>query len=375
MKFNVASKTLYSSLSAVSKVINSKNALTILNNFLFTLSGNTLSVRASDMENSLEAKLDVIMSEGEGTFCLDAHRMVDLLKEMPDQDMTFIIDDDTFETIIAYPNGEFKTMAIDGTEYPSAEEREPNEEIVEFECPASVALGGIENTIFAVGTDELRPQMTGILWDIKPDKIIFVATDTRKLVRYSNEGATPGSACSFILPMKPATVIRNIFTKEDTVKIAISHKSVSFSTDKYFFDCRFIKGMFPDYNRVIPQTNDKVVTVDRQSMINSMRRVTVFGNSGNGLVRFHFEGDAMTLEAQDTSYGTSGRESLVCDYSGDPLTIGFGALYLQEIFSTINTAEVIIKLADPSRPAVILPSENKEGTELLMILMPMNITE
>jgi len=374
MKFNVASKTLYSSLSAVSKVINSKNALTVLNNFLFTLSDNRLSVRASDMENSLVATLDVISAEGEGSFCLDAHRMVDLLKEMPPQEMTFEIDDATFETVIGYPNGEFKTMAIDGAEYPAAEERE-EEETVNFTCPAAVAISGIENTVFAVGNDELRPQMTGILWDIKPDRIIFVATDTRKLVRYTNSAVAPGADCSFILPLKPATVLRNIFAKEENIDIRISKKAVTFTSATYTFDCRLIKGMFPDYNRVIPQTNDKILTVDRQMFINAIRRVTVFGNGGNGLIRFQFDESQATLVAQDSSYGTSGRETLDCDYQGSPLTIGFGAPYLQEIFSTISTPEVIVKLADPSRPALFTPSENQPDSDLVMILMPMNIVE
>lgn len=375
MKFNVASKTLYSSLSAVSKVINSKNALTVLNNFLFNLSGSVLTVRASDMENSLVATLEVMDATGEGSFCLDAHRMVDLLKEMPPQEMTFEIDDQSFETVIAYPNGEFKTMAIDGNEYPAPEQDEDDNDRINFTCPASVAIAGIENTIFAVGNDELRPQMTGILWDIKPDRIIFVATDTRKLVRYTNQSIDPGAACSFILPLKPATVLRNIFGKEDSIDISISKKSVIFSSATYRFDCRFIKGMFPDYNRVIPQNNNRILTVDRQMFINAMRRVTVFGNGGNGLIRFHFDENVATLIAQDSSYGTSGRETLACDYQGDPLTIGFGAPYLQEIFSTISTPEVIVKLADPSRPAICLPSENQPDTDLLMILMPMNIID
>lgn len=375
MKFNVASKTLYSSLSAVSKVINSKNALTILNNFLFSLKDSVLTVRASDMENSLVATLDVMGAEGEGSFCLDAHRMVDLLKEMPAQDMTFEISDDSFETLITYSNGEFKTMAIDGKEYPSPENTESDDEHIAFTCPAAVAIAGIEKTVFAVGNDELRPQMTGIFWDIKPDCIIFVATDTRKLVRYTSHLVEPGAACSFILPLKPATVLRNIFDKEDSIDITISKKSVTFASATYHFDCRFIKGMFPDYNRVIPTRNTNILTVDRQSFINAMRRVTVFGNGGNGLIRFHFDENVATLNTQDSSYGTSGRETVACDYQGSPLTIGFGAPYLQEIFSTISTPEVIMKLADPSRPAVCLPSENQPGTDLLMILMPMNLVD
>lgn len=375
MKFNVSSKTLYTSLSAVSKVINNKNALAVLNNFLFTLNGDKLHIRASDMENSLDALVEVKDAEGEGTFCLDAHRMVDLLKEMPQQEMTFEIDDESFETIIRYSNGEFKTMAIDGAEYPAAEVRDPSEETVTFTCPASVAISGIERTIFAVGNDELRPQMTGILWDIKPDRIIFVATDTRKLVRYTNSKINPGDECSFILPLKPATVLRNIFSKEDEIDIVISKKSVTFSSASYTFDCRFIKGAFPDYNRVIPQNNNRVATIDRQSFINSVRRVIVFGNGGNGLIRFTFGDNQVVLNVQDSNYGTSGRESLLCDYEGDPLVIGFGASYLLEIAGTISTPEMIVKLADPSRPAVFVPAENEEGSDLLIILMPMNIVD
>ena len=157
--------------------------------------------------------------------------------------------------------------------------------------------------------------------------------------------------------------------------ISITKKSVTFSSATYTFDCRLIKGMFPDYNRVIPQNNDKTLTVDRQMFINAIRRVTVFGNGGNGLIRFQFDESQVTLVAQDSSYGTSGRETLDCDYQGAPLTIGFGAPYLQEIFSTISTPEVIVKLADQSRPALFTPSENQPDSDLLMILMPMNIVD
>ncbi|MDE5745387.1 MAG: DNA polymerase III subunit beta, partial [Paramuribaculum sp.] len=216
MKFDVPSKTLHSYVSAVSKVINSKNALTILNNFLFTLEGDILTVKASDMENSLIGRLPVTGAEGSGSFCLDARRIVDLLKEMPDQGITFEIDDDNLEVKISYPNGLYNTVAITGIEYPATSETEEGETIT-FTMPADLVMKGIENTIFAVGTDELSPQMMGILWDVKPDKIIFVATDTRKLVKYTNSLIKPGAECSFILPLKPATVIKNVFGKEDEI--------------------------------------------------------------------------------------------------------------------------------------------------------------
>lgn len=375
MKFNVSSKTLYGHLSAVSKVINSKNALTVLNNFLFTLNDGTLTVKASDMENSLVATLDVTDHEGSGSFCLDARRLVDLLKEMPDQGMTFEINPDTLETCIMYSGGSYKTMGINGNEYPTPRTDEDSDEAISFHCTSDQALHGIERTLFAVGTDDLRPQMMGILWDVKPERIIFVSTDTRKLVKYTDGTSEPGVECSFILPMKPATVLKNLLSKGSDVKVTLTSRNVTFEAGAYVFSCRLIKGLFPDYNRVIPRNNPNVLTLDRQSLLNAVRRVTVFGSSGNGLIKFRLDGDVLRLEAQDNSYGTSGRERLSCSYEGDPLTIGFGAPYILEIFSTIPTPEVIIKLADASRPALCLPTENEENTDMLVLLMPMNLVD
>lgn len=372
MNFSIESKTLYSTLSALGKVINSKNALSILNNFLFSLNDSVLTVRATDMENSLVATLEVMDAEGAGSFCLDARRMLDLLKEMPSQVVAFNINDDTLETIISYSNGEFKIVAFSAKDYPSPM-NEADSDPITFSCPSSVAISGIENTIFAVGTDALRPQMTGILWDIKPDGIIFVGTDTRKLVRYTNKLVAPGATCSFILPQKAATVLRGLFGKEESIDVCISKASVTFSSATYRFDCRFIKGNFPNYDRVIPTNNPNVLTIDRQSFVNAMRRVTIFGSGGVGLVRFHFEGNIATLNAQDSNFGTSGSESVACDYNGEALTIGFGAPTLQEILGTIATPEVIIQLGDPSRPALCLPSENCPDTDLTIVLMPMQL--
>lgn len=375
MKFSAQSKSLYSCVSAVSKVINSKNALTVLNNFLFTLSGNELTIKASDMEHSLVGRIDVTDAEGEGSFCLDAHRIVDLLKEMPAQGMKFEVNDVNLETVITYPNGRYDTVAIAGNEYPRMENEDPEAVNETFVVSTNQVLRGIENTIFAVGTDDLRPQMMGILWDIKPDRIVFVATDTRKLVKYTDSAIKPECECSFILPLKAANVLKNVFAKETTVNVRLSHKSVTFTSANFVFNCRLIKGMFPDYNRVIPPSNPNIVTLDRQNFINAIRRVTVFGNDGNGLVIFKLSEDQLQLRASDTSYGTSGRETVSCSYTGTPLTIGFSAPYILEIFNTISTTDVIMKLADQSRPAVCVPDENEPDTELLIILMPMNIVD
>ncbi|MCH5319943.1 MAG: DNA polymerase III subunit beta [Paramuribaculum sp.] len=374
MKFNVSSKTLHSFVSSVSKVINSKNALTILNSFLFTLDGDTLTVKASDMENSLVGRLTVTEAEGNGAFCMDARRIVELLKEMPDQGITFDIDDDNLEVNITYPNGKYNTIAINGMEYPAGQPQEQGDSLT-FVCPTEQVMKGIENTLFAVGNDDLRPQMMGILWDVKPDRIIFVATDTRKLVKYTNALSEPGTEGSFILPFKPASVLKNVFGKEDEIKVTVTTKSVKFESESFTLDCSLIKGNFPDYNRVIPANNPYSLTVDRQSLINAIKRVCVFGDGGNGLVKFKTTAETLTLRAQDNSYGTSGTESVPCNYEGNELLIGFGSPYLLEILGTIDTPDVVIKLADPSRAAVFRPADDEDKSELLILLMPMNIID
>ncbi len=375
MKFNVSSKTLYNYVSAVSKIINAKNTMQILNNFLFILEDDTLMIKAADMENSLVGRLQVANAEGSGRFCLDARRIVELFKELPDQGIEFNINDENFEIEISYSNGRYNTVAINGMEYPDKLTPEIQGESVEFTCTTEQVLKGIENTLFAVGNDEIRPQMMGILWDVKEDGIVFVATDTRKLVRYTNNTSRPEVNCSFILPVKGAAVLKNVFAKEDEIKVKVSSTSVNFESASYTFDCRLIKGNFPDYNRVIPQNNPYTLNVDRQSFLTSVRRVAVFGDEGGGLVKFNFAPEEVTLRASDNSFGTSGWESVSCNYDGPEMLMGFSSLYLIEILSTFNTPDVTFKIADPSRPALCLPSNNEADCELLMILMPMNIVD
>lgn len=376
MKFNVASKQLYNQVAAVSRVISSKNAMTILNNFLFVLKGDELTITASDIENTLTAKIEVTEVEGEGVFCADARKIVELLKELPDQGITFEINETNFAISITYFNGDFSLIGINGAEYPSDREVVDESQCLELEIPAAEIIDGIENTLFAVGSDEIWPQMMGILWDMRPENMTFVATDSRKLVKYLNGNIKPGVEGSFILPVKPASILKNILVKnEESVKIRVEPKSATFTFGNYVFNCRFIKGQFPDYNRVIPKNNPYSLTVDRLSFLNSVKRVAIFVEQGHGLVKFKLEPEKITMKAQDNTLCTSGTETLSGSFDGSPMVIGFSSNYLIEIFSTLKSKDVILKLSDPSRPGLFLPDENEEGNELLMLLMPMTVSE
>ncbi len=375
MKFSVPSKILHSYASSVSKVINAKNALTILNNFLLEISGNILTITACDGENTLCGRLPIFDVEGEGEICIDARRLVDLLRVMPEQELSFNIDDSTLAVEMSHPNGSYKFVGTPGAEYPRFK-RPVTDDDLRFEVPAEKILRGLEFTGFAAGTDTLRPQMMGVYWDVMPDALVFVATDTHKLVKFKDSSIVPGIKGSFILPNKSTNVFRSVFTKDESLTVTIRpQQGVLFETDTFSFDSRIVKGNFPDYNRVIPTNNPYVMTVDRQLFSTAVKRVSLFVDEGHGLLKFKVEPDKVLIKASDNEYNTSGEEKLTCDFTGTSIVIGFSSTYLSDLVGVLWTDEILFKLADPSRPAVIVPAEDKPDTELTMLLMPMNVTD
>lgn len=374
MKFCIPSKTFYSYASAVGKVINSKNAIAVLNNFHMTLEGDTLSIKGSDLENSLTAHVPVTNAEGSGSFCVDAKRLIELLKEIPDQGVTFDMDRD-YRVVVTYSAGKCEFVAIDGAEYPAENNDDDADQdvTVSFSAPSSVVVKGIENTLFAASNDDFRPTMMGVFFDIAPDSMTFVATDTRKLVKYSNTNCTPGITTSFIMPAKPAAILRSVFNSQDDLQFETNRKSATITNGSFTFNCRFLQGKFPDYNRVIPRNNSLVVTVDRLTLLNAVRRVGLFVTSEFGLEKFKITTDSIELKAEDSNLLTSGNEKLPCSYSGPQIIIGFSSPFLIEMLSTMSSTDVTISLSDPGRPGLFQPAEQPEGTELLMILMPMTV--
>ncbi len=375
MQFNVPCKTFYSAVSAVSKVINPKNALAILDNFLIELKGDVLTITGGDVENSLIARINVTEPEGEGRFCLPARRLVDLLKELPDQGLHVKFTEDSLAVEIEYTGGKYNLVAINGNEYPEFRNDEDADEPISFEVDADKLLKGLEYTIFAVGDDDYRPMMKGVFFDITEEQIVFVATDTHKLVRYTDQRIKPGVVGSCIMPVKPAAVLRNVFTKEETVKMTMTKKNATIETENYTFKCRFLNGRFPDYNRVIPRETPFRLSVDRAAMLNAVRRVSVFVDPGFGLEKFKITSEKVLIKCDDNNMGTCARESVPCSYNGPDMVIGFSAPFLTDFMSSLPTDEVYVDLSDPSRAGVFRPSQNEEGTDLVMLLMPMNVDQ
>ncbi len=375
MKFNVSSKALYSYASAVSKVVSSKNAMSILNNFYARLEGETLTLRGSDVENALTAYVPVTEAEGEGSFCIDVRRFVDLLKEIPEQGINIEVSSE-YDVRVTYSSGVFDFKAIPGEEYPEYKKAEDDvAEPVEFDTTAKVLARGIENTLFAASTDDYRPMMMGVFFDIKPDGITFVTTDTRRLVKFVDRSGAPGVTASCIVPPKPANIIRSVFGSEETIHVSMTSKSATFSSPLIQLNCRFIQGNFPDYNRVIPRNNNLILQADRMTLLNAVRRVGVFVDPGFGLEKIKITPDMLYLKSQDNNMMTSAKEQVPCSFTGNELIIGFSGPYMLEILNIIKTQDVTVLLSDPGRPGIFRPAEDEADTELLMLLMPMTVGE
>ena len=336
MKFNVQSKLLLTRLNAVSKVVSNKNAYAILDNFLFELQSDRLVVTGSDMETRLTTNIEVQNVEGTGKFALDVKRTINSLKELPDTALTFEINDETLAVKVTYVNGYYDAMALNGDEFP--EKAANANDVKKFTLPSKSIAAGIAHTLFAVGNDDMHPQFTGIYWDIKPDMIVYVASDSHKLVRYRQTNVTPDFERSFILPSKPAAILASILDRNSDDPINI--------TD--------------------------VMAVDRMTLLNAVRRVAVFANVG-GLVRLDLKPTQVVLTAQDVDHSTAAEETIACEYNGEPMNIGFKSADVIDVVNNIDCDGVFLKLLDPARAGVFVPSEQKAGEDLIVLQMPMMI--
>ena len=374
MKFTISSSKLFSQLQAVSRVINNKNSLPILDDVLFDLVGNELKLTASDGETTIRTSIEVDGVEGSGKVASAAKLLLETLKEFSEQPLAFTIDENNFAVSMVSQNGTYSFVGVNGNEYPEMPGAEMGAR--ELAIPANVLQSAIEKTIFATADDDLRPVMNGIFFDIAEDKVTMVATDAHRLVRYSNTGVKPGVAASFILPKKPASLLKNLLAKEENeVKVTFGAKNARFEFGSTIIVCRQIECRFPNYNAVIPQSNQNIVTVDRQTIINACKRVAVFANNGTAQLRLTLTENSIKISAQDIDFSTSAEETITCDYNGTPMAIGFKAPFLIDLLGSITSADVLLKLADPARAGLLLPAENEENEDVLMLLMPMLLND
>ena len=376
MKFVVSSTELLNHLQAVSKVINSKNTLPILDNFLFKLEGNILEVTASDLETTLITRIKLDNVSEEGAIAIPAKFLTEYLGKFSEQPLTFDISTETFSIRIHSETGDSNIMGYEWEDFPQVPTLKEDKTST-LRAPADLVLQGIGKTLFATGDDDLRPVMNGILMELSTENLTFVATNSHMLVRYRRKDAGAGSDGSFILPKKPAGLLRTVLAKEQgDVEISFDDKNAMFQLSDYTMVCRLVEGTYPAYNTVIPVNNHNKLIIDRVEFLSSLRRVAMFTNQATNLVKFELRGNLVNIFAQDIDFSHQGQETLKCQYDGDEMNIGFKANFLSELLANLSSNEVSIEMSDPQRACLVLPVQNDtESEDTLMLLMPLTVGE
>ena len=374
MRFTVSSTTLSSKLTALSRVINAKNSLPILADFVFDIQDGILRLTASDSENVMTTELALAENDGNGRFAIGNKDLLEAVKGFSEQPITFDVNQETNIAKISYQNGMFSMPIESADEFPQAQTVSENAATIIM--PSNLLADNLGRTLFATAQDELRPVMNGIYFDLTSECLAIVATDGHKLVRNKLLTIHSEQPAAFILPKKPATLLRNMLQKEGgDVTIRFDERNAEITYDEGNIICRLIEGRYPNYNSVIPQGNPNVLTVDRLTLLSALRRVQPFANDSSNLIRFHVEESTLQLNAEDFDFSKTATEQMTCEYNGQPMSIGFKGSSFIEILNNFECQDVTIQLADPSRAGLVLPSEQPEGQDVLMLMMPMLIND
>lgn len=374
MRLTISSTTLAGRLSALSKVFNSKNSMPILDCYLFEVAGGTLTITASDSENVMTTQLQLDEADGDGTFAVNNRTILDAVKELPEQPLTLDVDMSSYAIKVVYMNGIYNFTGQSGNEFPRLQQLQDGAASIVID--SKTLANDISRSVFATANEELRPVMNGIYFDLTTDALAIVASDGHKLVRTRNKSIKTETPMSFIMPKKPATLLRNVLQKNDEdVLIRFDERNATISYPGGTLSCRLIEGRYPNYNSVIPQDNPNRMTIDRAVLTGVIRRVLPFASDSSQQVRLHIETGKAVISSEDIDFYTSAKEEIVCDYNGTPMDIGFKGTSLMEILNNLDCEEVELQLADPSRPCLILPTQQPENEDILMLIMPMLLND
>lgn len=367
MRFIVSTSTLLKHLQTVNGASSSSTVLPILENFLFEIKEGNLTISATDLQTSMTTSLPVESKE-EGKVAVPSRILLETLKTLPDQPITFHIDDNSFAIEISAGDGKYKLSGENGEDFPKIPVVDNASSV---NMPASVLSEAINKTIFAVSNDELRPAMTGVYCQLSPQNITFVATDAHKLVRYRRNDSKADKASSFILPKKALTLLKAALPNTD-VNVSIDYNATSafFKFENINLICRLIDERYPDYEAVIPADNPNKLVIDRALFLNSLRRVVIFANKTTHQVRLKITGSELNISSEDLDFANEAHERLSCQYDGEDLEIGFNARFLIEMLNNLNGEEITLELSTANRAGLLIPQTNDENENVLMLVMP-----
>ena len=374
MKFIISSTLLLKNLQAILGVINTNNTLPILDDFLFELKEDSLTITSSDLETTMRVTIHPDMAEEPGTIAIPAKILVETLKTFADIPVAFNINPDTLMIELSAGEGKYKLSGHKSDEYP----RTPSlEDTTAISVESRLMWQAINKTLFATGNDELRLVLSGVFCELSPDDVTFVATDAHKLVKYRRIDMKSVDSASFILPKKPLNLLKNILSSQEVpVTIEYNKTNAFFSFSNIHLICRLIDGKYPNYDAVIPKENPNKLTIDRLALLSSIRRVAIFANQSTHQIRFKVSGQELILSAEDIDFSNEAKERLNCSYNGEDMEIGFNSKFLMEMLSNIETEEIMLEMSAPNRAGILTPVNNDNKDEdILMLVMPVMLNK
>ena len=367
MRFIVSTSVLLKQLQAISGASSSSTVLPILENFLFEIKDNTLTISATDLQTSMVTSLAIEAKE-EGRVAMPSKILIDTLKTLPDQPVAFSVDTNTLGIEISAGDGKYKLSGENADDFPKIP---VVDNVSTIKIEASTLSEAINKTIFAVSNDELRPAMSGVFVQLNEQNITFVATDAHRLVRYRRTDVGAEKATSIILPKKALTLLKSSLPSDDTsVSIEYNNTNAFFQFGSINLICRLVDERYPDYEAVIPQVNPNKLTVDRSLFLNTLRRVVIFANKTTHQVRLKINGSELHISAEDLDFSNEAHERLNCQFEGDDMEIGFNAKFLVEMLNNLNCEEVVLEMSTPNRAGLLLPAIKQDNEEILMLVMP-----
>lgn len=366
MKFTISSSELTRTLSIASGVIGSNSVLPIMEDFLFDIKGSTLEITATNLENTITTKLEVKADE-DTRVAIPAKILIETMKALPEQPVTFVINPDNYGIELTTAFGKYKMAGDNPEEFPETSSSDGADSIT---VQGSTLEKAISKTIFATSNDELRLAMMGVLLQIDFNSLTFVATDAHKLVKYKFGNVNTDQTASLILPKKGLALLKASISSSDVVDLSFNKKNVFFNFGETTIVCRLIDAKYPDYNAVIPLENPNVLRIPRTDFMNSLKRINIFANKTTNQAVLNLSPGSLTISSQDLDFSNEATEQMSCEYSGDNLSVGFNAKFLSEMLNVLDNKEIELHMSTPNRAGIIVPADQEEGEDLLMLVMP-----
>jgi DNA polymerase-3 subunit beta len=372
MKFIANSTYLLKQLSNINGVITTNPVVPILENFLFELDKGSLTVTASDLQTSMITELQVESKE-KGSIAVPARILLDTLKNLPEQPVTFSIDESTYSIEIISDNGRYKLSGENATDFPKVPSVSND---FSAEISSEVLGRAVNNTIFATSNDELRPAMTGVYVNLGEKNTTFVATDGDRLVRYRRTDVKSDNGNAIIIPRKALNLLKATLPAENTdVNLNFNMSNAFFKFGNIKMICRLIDERFPDYENVIPSGNNIKMTIERSDLLSALKRISIYANKTTHQVRLKITGSELQISAEDLDFSNEANERLSCEHEGEDIEIGFNAKFLIEMLTNLDSTQIKLTMSAPNKAGVILPAEKDKAEDILMLVMPVMLNQ